>query len=109
MPRRCSHRAGNGLTRGRCQNGAVTSPRRDRKLGDPSPPPVAVPPPADSAAQQANSAAQQANSAAQQANSAAQQANSAAQQGRLTKQIVFFMLIGWLVIVVLVVVLISVT
>jgi hypothetical protein len=41
--------------------------------------------------------------------SSALPANSAARQGRLTKQVVFLMLIGWLVAVILVVVLISVT
>jgi hypothetical protein len=59
----------------------VTSPRRPRHDGDPARPQAGSPAPA----------------------------NRAAQQGRLTKQVVFLMLIGWLVVVVLVVVLISVT
>jgi hypothetical protein len=39
----------------------------------------------------------------------ARAAGGVARPGRLTKQVVFFMLIGWLVLVILAVVLISVT
>jgi hypothetical protein len=76
-----THSLTSGQMSDRCQNGTVTSPRRPRKEGEAPSPPVEVPP----------------------------TASSAARQSRLTKQVVFLMLIGWLVVVVLVVVLLSVT
>jgi hypothetical protein len=85
---RCDQRvARSSVDGGGCNNGAVSLPRRPR--ADADGPSV----PAADASRGATAPA----------------AGGMTRPGRLTKQVVFLMLIGWLVLVILVVVLISVT
>jgi hypothetical protein len=89
----CGRQAAHSLVDGGgCNNGAVSSPRRPRPEAD-----VPSVPASDVAPEAAMPAA------------GVPAAGGVARPGRLTKQVVFFMLIGWLVLVILAVVLISVT